>query len=98
MKNCWEFKKCGREPGGTNVDIFGICPSATEICFNNTNNGKNAGRICWKVAGTLSSSEIYCLFAKKLASCIDCDFYKQVQHDILAAEDPHLFNPEDSDL
>jgi len=25
--NCWEFKKCGREPGGEKADRLGICPA-----------------------------------------------------------------------
>jgi len=24
--NCWEFKKCGREPGGEKASELGICP------------------------------------------------------------------------
>lgn len=25
-KNCWEFNKCDREPGGTSARELGICP------------------------------------------------------------------------
>ena len=25
--NCWEFKKCGREPGGTNASQRETCPA-----------------------------------------------------------------------
>ncbi|MES9961925.1 MAG: two-CW domain-containing protein [Candidatus Sedimenticola sp. 20ELBAFRAG] len=28
--NCWEFFKCGREPGGDNASSLGICPTATQ--------------------------------------------------------------------
>lgn len=28
--NCWEYFKCGREPGGSKVDELGVCPAATE--------------------------------------------------------------------
>lgn len=24
-KNCWEFKKCGRETGGSKVKELGVC-------------------------------------------------------------------------
>ncbi|MGE5174112.1 MAG: two-CW domain-containing protein, partial [Betaproteobacteria bacterium] len=26
--NCWEHKKCGRQPGGHKVAELGVCPSA----------------------------------------------------------------------
>ncbi|MGD0283853.1 MAG: two-CW domain-containing protein, partial [Dissulfurispiraceae bacterium] len=25
--NCWEFKKCGREMGGVNIEQLGVCPA-----------------------------------------------------------------------
>jgi len=25
--NCWEFKKCGRQPGGPKVAELGVCPA-----------------------------------------------------------------------
>ena len=27
--NCWEVKKCGREPGGAKVAELGVCPAST---------------------------------------------------------------------
>ena len=27
--NCWEFFRCGREPGGKNAEKLGVCPAAT---------------------------------------------------------------------
>lgn len=29
-QNCWEFKKCGREPGGAKASELGVCPAATD--------------------------------------------------------------------
>ncbi len=29
--NCWEFRKCGREPGGIKVHESGVCPAPLEI-------------------------------------------------------------------
>jgi hypothetical protein len=26
--NCWEVKKCGREPGGVKVKELGVCPAS----------------------------------------------------------------------
>ncbi len=55
--NCWEYMKCGREPGGEKADELGICPAAADSSFDGLNRGKNAGRICWAVAGTFCSGE-----------------------------------------
>jgi serine/threonine protein kinase len=71
--------KCGREPKGVNVDELGICPAPTDISFDGINRGKNAGRICWAVAGTFCGGIAQGSFAEKRASCISCDFFKNVQ-------------------
>lgn len=76
--NCWEFKKCKREPGGLNTDELGVCPAAVESEKDGANNGKNAGRLCWAVTGTLCKGEIQGTFAKKVVDCVNCDFYKLV--------------------
>jgi len=76
--NCWEFKKCKREPGGANADELGVCPAAVESEKDGVNNGKNAGRICWAVTGTLCKGEIQGTFARKVTDCVNCDFYKLV--------------------
>ena len=78
-KNCWEVKKCGREPGGSKVAELGVCPAATEFKLNRVNSGKNGGRSCWIVAGTLCGGKVQGSFAQKLANCMDCEFYKDVQ-------------------
>ena len=44
--NCWEFLKCGREPGGEKADRLGICPAAADVSFDGINSGKCGGRIC----------------------------------------------------
>ncbi len=76
--NCWEFKKCGREQGGTRKDL-GVCPVAVESRLHNEHGGKNAGRTCWVVAGTLCGGEKQGTFAKKYDTCEKCDFYKLVK-------------------
>ena len=77
--NCWEFKRCGREPGGTQVNDRGICPAAIEEKLDGVHEGKNAGRSCWVMAGTLCKGEVQGTFAKKYQNCEVCDFYKQVK-------------------
>ena len=77
--NWWEFKKCGRELGGDKISELGECPASAEERLNGVHGGTNAGRACWIVAGTFCKGEIQGVFAKKYATCIDCDFYKKVQ-------------------
>jgi len=79
--NCWEFKNCGREPGGGHIHDLGICPAATTEIFHGLNGGKNGGRACWFVVGTLCNGEIQGTYAKKYKSCIYCDFYKKIKED-----------------
>ena len=78
-QNCWEVKRCGRQPGGVHFDDLGVCPAAVERKLDGAHGGKNAGRACWVVAGTLCGGEIQATFARKYQSCQHCDFYKMVQ-------------------
>ena len=80
-KNCWESKRCGREPGGKHAAQFGICPAALPSDFDGTNQGANAGRFCWAIAGTFCLGKKQGTFAKKLLSCLQCEFLKQVNED-----------------
>jgi hypothetical protein len=41
--NCWEIKKCGRNPGGIKVAELGLCPAAVEEKTNGINGGKIQG-------------------------------------------------------
>lgn len=74
--NCWEFMRCGREPGGSNAGERGICPAADNPVFHGYNQGVNAGRICWLVAGTFCKGQVQGSFAEKRNSCRNCEFYK----------------------
>ena len=77
-QNCWEYKKCGREPGGDKVAELGPCPAATETAFNGIYSGINGGRVCWAVAGTFGAVNVQGTFAKTLGSCMKCDFFKLI--------------------
>lgn len=77
--NCWEFKKCGREPGEAHEGKYGVCPAATNQSFNGCNGGLNAGRSCWMVAGTYCKGETQGTFIDKSAGCQKCDFYKLLE-------------------
>ncbi len=80
-QNCWEFKKCGRQPMGTRVSELGVCPAASDASSNETNGGKNGGRICWAVTGTFCGGEVQGTFAQKQLSCMTCDFFKLVKEE-----------------
>lgn len=80
-RNCWQFKNCGREPGGPNTKAFGVCPAATENRLDAVHGGKNAGRACWVVAGTLCQGETQGTFAMKFGACEACDFYLAVREE-----------------
>ena len=77
--NCWEHKRCGRQQGGTKVMELGVCPAAIETKLDGVHYGKNAGRSCWVVAGTLCHGEIQGTFAQKNHACEKCDFYQKVK-------------------
>jgi serine/threonine protein kinase len=79
--NCWEFMKCKREPGGARAGENGTCVAATDSSYDGINYGKNAGRICWAVAGTCCGGDIQGTFAEKRDSCTSCPFYKLIQEE-----------------
>ena len=77
-KNCWEFKKCGREPGGDRVVELGECPAAQEGRLDGQNHGTNGGRMCWLVNATLCGNQVQGDFYSKLGNCLKCDFLRSV--------------------
>lgn len=77
--NCWEFKKCGRQPGGIHSREFGICPATTEERLDGAHDGVNGGRACWIIAGTFCKGEVQGTFAQKFKNCEICDFYQNVK-------------------
>ncbi len=78
--NCWDFKKCGREPGGDNFSL-GTCPAVKERALDGVHDGINAGRACWVVEGTLCNDEVQGTFARKYEHCAKCDFYDLVRRE-----------------
>lgn len=79
--NCWEFNRCGREPGGVETARLGICPAATEGRLDGVNGGRNGGRACWAMTGTLCGNKVQGTFANKMGDCHQCVFYAQVKQD-----------------
>ena len=76
--NCWEVLCCGREPGGK-ASHKAVCPAAIGISADGTNRGKNAGRICWTVAGTLCFGHHQPSVVRKRSLCQLCRFFRQVK-------------------
>ena len=89
--NCWEVMQCERQPGGQMVAELGECPAAVDRTFDGINYGKNAGRICWAVAGTCCGGEVQGTFAEKRDSCTNCDFYQMVQEEEATSDSKHKF-------
>lgn len=80
-KNCWEFVRCGREPGGANVRTLGVCPAATAERLTGVNRGTNGGRACWAVPeerpmGILERPRPG---HWKLVLCLKCPFHRTVE-------------------
>lgn len=86
LLNCWEIKKCGREPGGEKIAEHGVCPAAAESIHDGINRGVHGGRICWAVAGTYCDGRVQGLFAEKIDSCVSCEVFQRV-----AAEEADQF-------
>ena len=80
-RNCWEYRYCGRQPGGHKVAELGVCPASTDTSFDGINSGIAGGRICWAVAGTFCGGTVQGTFAEKRESCMDCDFFRQVREE-----------------
>lgn len=49
--NCWEFSKCGREPGGVNAEELGVCLTSIHTQFDGINGGKNGGEFAGPFQG-----------------------------------------------
>lgn len=69
-KNCWEFMGCG--------DKAKSCSAFLDQRFDGINHGKNGGRVCWAVAGTLCRESKTKDILVKYDDCIDCEFFSYV--------------------
>jgi len=85
--NCWDFRKCGRGPGGEKGKKLGTCPAATDARLTGINGGTKGGRSCWTVAGTFCFGEVQGTFARKIDACMECEFFW------LVADEEEEFTP-----
>ncbi|GBD94266.1 hypothetical protein BMS3Abin05_01870 [bacterium BMS3Abin05] len=81
MKNCWEVKQCGRQPGGPKAAELGICSASRYNPYSGRNRGIYAGRYCWRVVGTLCDGEVQGSFALKIMNCAACEFFQMVKQE-----------------
>lgn len=77
-KNCWEILKCGYRPNGGQPSEDNLCAVILASAVDGVNGGKNAGRICWAIAGTRCYGEIQKSFEEKEFRCLDCRVFKRV--------------------
>lgn len=80
--NCWEFKNCGRQPGGFAEKKAGVCPAAVSDECDGMNSGQAAGRFCWSIAGTSCSYEVSGTTATKLTTGWEGPFLQLVMEEV----------------
>ncbi|MBU4151786.1 MAG: hypothetical protein KKD63_02785 [Proteobacteria bacterium] len=78
LLNCWEYKKCGRQPGGNKVAELGECVAVSCFKAHGLNHGINGGRACWAITGTFCGGIIQGSFVDKHRNCASCDFFHTV--------------------
>ncbi|HEX9188654.1 MAG TPA: hypothetical protein VGB87_16355 [Vicinamibacteria bacterium] len=83
--NCWEFKGCGREPGGRHAAEKGVCPAAVFSAADGYLGGRNGGRACAYVTGTFCEDVLQGTFRDKSKACWDCEFYRMLREEHGAA-------------
>ena len=79
--NCWEFRKCGREPGGDHAEQDGVCPAAVYQAADGYLEGKNGGRACAFITGTFCEEVLQGTYRDKSKDCWDCEFYRELRHE-----------------
>ena len=77
--NCWDFKKCGRIASGSHEKDLGVCPVYTAMDLDGMHGGRNAGRACWVVAGSLCGGKRQGNEEQKRTACWECDFLHLVK-------------------
>ncbi len=83
--NCWEYRRCGREPGGARARETGVCPAAEFAPADGYLGGRNAGRACAFVTGTFCEGVFQGTYRDKSKNCWDCAFYRALREEHGAA-------------
>lgn len=77
-KNCWEFKNCQQLQDPAHQNSAGLCPAFLEAKLDGVHGGKNGGRSCWAVAGTMCNGDLEGSYYQKKKNCTECEFYQSV--------------------
>jgi CheY-like chemotaxis protein len=77
--NCWEFMRCGRTPYDGPIDEKKICPVSADVRLDGIHGGKNGGRACWVVAGSMCDGKLQGPARQKFADCRKCSFYRALK-------------------
>ncbi|MBF0135717.1 MAG: hypothetical protein H7833_14375 [Magnetococcus sp. DMHC-1] len=73
-KNCWEYNACGKEDR---------CPAGISCEHDGVFGGKNGGRFCAFIDGTLSKDDLNIEFDDKFTNhCSRCCFFEEIKKDI----------------
>lgn len=72
--NCWDFHQCGRHISGEQKNKIPVCPAFLETRLAGINGGKNGGRACWVVPGTLCGGWVRRTLVPKYVACKLCGF------------------------
>ena len=80
-QNCWEILNCGRQAGGAKIHELGVCKASTDLSFAKINGGKNSGRYCWHVSGTLCDGQVQGSYLDKTKKCLNCKVFQTVQQE-----------------
>ncbi len=79
LLNCWNWKNCGRYPGGEKAKELGVCPATTIKESDGYLGGRAGGRACIYLTGTLCGGKVQGSYASKQANCLKCDYYQALK-------------------
>ncbi|MBF0341224.1 MAG: hypothetical protein HQL95_09735 [Magnetococcales bacterium] len=96
MKNCWEKNQCGREPGGSKEGKLGTCPVATFALADGFLGGKNGGRACIFIVGSLAPAGRFntceSLANRSDRDCFQCAFFNTMKKKYKKVFNLEVFN------
>ena len=92
LLNCWNWKNCGRYPGGSKADELGVCPATTDQNANGFLGGIGGGRACIYLAGTLCGGKKQGDYENKKKNCLKCDYYQALKQEFAGSMSSIKFN------